>query len=111
MTRQLDVPAHGRRGHPGVRRTRPLIQIKKRRPAARISGRMWRRVTTAPFDCDLELAVLDEDGPHALVFPCRRILSGWIKVETGERIAVDPTHWRPWREPTLRGAASASAAD
>jgi hypothetical protein len=57
---------------------------------------MWQQVSTAPFDRDLELAVIDDDGPHALVFPCRRILNGWMKVETKERLDVRPTHWREW---------------
>jgi hypothetical protein len=43
----------------------------------------WTSISIAPpSDRDLELAVIDRDGPHALVFPCRRILSGWAKVET-----------------------------
>ncbi len=58
---------------------------------------MWEHVSTAPFDRDLELAVIDNDGPHALVFPCRRIPGGWVKVETRERLDVRPTHWREWR--------------
>ena len=58
---------------------------------------MWQQVSTAPFDRDLELAVIDDDGPHALVFPCRRILNGWMKVETKERLDVRPTHWRDWQ--------------
>jgi len=33
-------------------------------------------ITTGPFDRDLELAVIDDEGPHALVFPCRRVLKG-----------------------------------
>jgi len=56
----------------------------------------WKPISTAPFDRDLELAVIDRDGPHALVFPCRRILGSWIKAETEERIDVHPTHWREW---------------
>jgi hypothetical protein len=58
---------------------------------------MWQHVSSAPFDRDLELAVIDDDGPHALVFPCRRILNGWMKVETKERLDVRPTHWREWQ--------------
>jgi hypothetical protein len=58
---------------------------------------MWQHVSTAPFDRDLELAVIDDDGPHALVFPCRRILNGWMKAETKERLDVRPTHWRDWQ--------------
>lgn len=57
---------------------------------------MWHPISTAPFDRDLELAVLDREGAHALVFPCRRILSGWIKSKTQERVDVWPTHWREW---------------
>jgi hypothetical protein len=57
---------------------------------------MWQTVSTAPFDQDLGLAVLDYDGPHALVFPCRRVLGGWIDAETHRRIDVRPTHWRRW---------------
>jgi hypothetical protein len=34
----------------------------------------WHTIATAPFDRDLELAVIGYDGTHALVFPCRRIL-------------------------------------
>jgi hypothetical protein len=43
-----------------------------------------------------ELAVLDTDGPHAVMFPCRRILHGWVKAETRKTIDVRPTHWREW---------------
>jgi hypothetical protein len=60
---------------------------------------MWQPAASAPFDRDIEIAVIDGDGPHALVFPCRRILHGWIKVETQEKIEVRPTHWRPWISP------------
>jgi len=58
---------------------------------------MWEHVSTAPFDRDLELAVIDNDGLHALVFPCRRVATGWVKVETKEWLDVRPTHWREWR--------------
>jgi hypothetical protein len=58
---------------------------------------MWRDISTAPFDRDLELAVLDGEGPHALVFPCRRIVSGWMNAGSRERIDVHPTHWREWQ--------------
>jgi hypothetical protein len=33
---------------------------------------------------------------HALVFPCRRILGGWVKAETRRSIDLHPTHWREW---------------
>lgn len=60
--------------------------------------RDWQAACCAPFDCDLELAVIDANGAHALVFPCRRILSGWSKAQTKQRIEVYPTHWRKWRD-------------
>jgi hypothetical protein len=59
---------------------------------------MWHPVSTAPFDRDLELAVVAHDGAHALVFPCRRILGGWINATDKRRIDVRPTHWREWLE-------------
>lgn len=62
------------------------------------SRAMWQPITTAPFDLDLELAVFDADGAHALVFACRRMLDGWMKAETRERLDVRPTHWREWGE-------------
>lgn len=57
---------------------------------------MWQPAVSAPFDRDLELAVIDRDGTHALVFPCRRVLGGWVKSETRERLDIFPTHWRDW---------------
>ncbi len=57
---------------------------------------MWQPITTAPYEGDLELAVIDEDGEHRLVFPCRRDQGGWRHAETGARIDVRPTHWRLW---------------
>ena len=59
---------------------------------------MWRPILTAPFDRDLQLAVIDKAGAHALVFACRRTLEGWIDAESKRRIDVHPTHWRDWDE-------------
>lgn len=69
---------------------RPLGFPKKMHP--------WQPVATAPFDRDLELAVIDRDGEHVLVFACRRIAGGWINARTRQWISVLPTHWREWRE-------------
>jgi len=63
--------------------------------------REWQPINAAPFDRDLELAVINYHATHALVFPCRRILGGWIKTETKERIDVQPTHWREWTQSVL----------
>jgi hypothetical protein len=69
------------------------------RPVADNAKMEWQPISSAPFDRELELAVLDGRDAHALVFPCRRILGGWIKPATGERVYVTPTHWRAWQEP------------
>jgi hypothetical protein len=69
---------------------------RQRRHKVAMSPPGWHTISTAPFDRDLELAVLDMEGPHALVFPCRRILHGWVKAETRKTIEVRPTHWREW---------------
>jgi hypothetical protein len=57
---------------------------------------MWQPIVCAPFDRDLELAVIEADVVHALVFPCRRTLGGWIDAQSAQRVEVDPTHWRAW---------------
>jgi hypothetical protein len=57
---------------------------------------MWYPVLTAPFDRDLEIAIVDDTGVCAILFPCRRILGGWIKAESKRWINVRPTHWREW---------------
>jgi hypothetical protein len=57
---------------------------------------MWYPVSTAPFDRDLELAVINDAGVHAVAFPCRRVLGGWIKAESKRWIDLRPTHWREW---------------
>jgi hypothetical protein len=65
---------------------------------------MWEPISNAPFDRDIALAVVDRDGPHALVFACRRVHGGWINAETREQINVHPTHWQDWRrdDPALQ---------
>lgn len=57
---------------------------------------MWQSVVRAPFEQDIELAVIDEEGVHALVFPCQRIPHAWVNAMTGEILDVHPTHWRAW---------------
>jgi hypothetical protein len=67
-----------------------------RRPEAIDDRPMWETISTAPFGRDLELAVIEGDRVHSLVFACRRAPGGWIKVQTLERVIVSPTHWRLW---------------
>src|SRR5262245_1324404 len=54
----------------------------------------WQPISSAPFNRDLELAVISDDGVRALVYPSRRILGGSVKSESKARINVQPTHWR-----------------
>lgn len=66
---------------------------------------VWQRTASAPFDRDLRLAVLEADGTaHELVFPCRRVLGGWVKSQTKDRLSIDPTHWQEWSEDSGDGA-------
>jgi hypothetical protein len=58
----------------------------------------WKPISTAPVERDLELAVIDHDGPHTLIFPCRRTLAGWMNAQTKRLIDVRPTHWREWQD-------------
>jgi hypothetical protein len=66
------------------------------RPEAMDERPVWETISTAPFGRDLELAVIEGNRVHPLVFACRRAPDGWLKVQTLERIVVSPTHWRPW---------------
>jgi hypothetical protein len=66
-------------------------------PPVEKSNVQWQSVLVpAPFDVDIELAVLDREGAHALVFPCRRILGGWVNATSKKRLDLAPTHWREW---------------
>jgi hypothetical protein len=62
-----------------------------------MNGRpVWETISTAPFGRELELAVIEGDRVHPLVFACHRAPDGWIKAQTHERVVVSPTHWRLW---------------
>ena len=78
---------------------RVLIQIKADEvPGADKCRVVWQPISSAPFDLDLELAVIDRTEVHALAFPCRRIYDGWHNTVTKRRIDVRPTHWREWKD-------------
>ena len=57
---------------------------------------VWEKISTAPYDRDLELAVIEGDRVHALVFACRRTARGWIRLYSKDRVIISPTHWRMW---------------
>ena len=58
----------------------------------------WKPIDTAPFDRDLELAVIDSRGTRLVAFACRRLTDdGWLDVETNKPVYyIRPTHWRDW---------------
>jgi hypothetical protein len=57
---------------------------------------LWQPISTAPFDRNLELAIMNGGDAYILVFACRRIVGGWFNVAKGKRIDIQPTHWRQW---------------
>ncbi len=81
---------------------RPLLRIidgdRSRTETAPHSRMEWQAIRTAPFCRDLQLAVINAGGVHAVVFPCRRVLRGWVKTVDNEQVYVRPTHWREWRD-------------
>jgi len=70
----------------------------RRSVQAQTESMAWQRIESAPFDRDIELAVLDEDGVHAIAFACRRAADGWVSARSKRAIDVRPTHWRLWAD-------------
>ena len=67
-------------------------------------GKMWHPIGSlldARTDRDLRLAVLNKDGEHVLVFPCRRRGNSWVDAKSGRFVEVYPTHWDDWHSETL----------
>ena len=58
----------------------------------------WQPISTAPFDRDLQLGVIEKGEIYALIFPCRRVQYQWVNARTGKSVFVDPTHWRDWSD-------------
>ena len=58
--------------------------------------RKWQPTTKAPYGVDLQVAVIEGDRMHALVFPCRRDVHGWVNAKSGASVQIRPTHWRQW---------------
>ena len=57
----------------------------------------WLPVSSAPFDADLEVCVIDFDGiVHALVFPCQTDGIEWVDASTKKNADIQPTYWRKW---------------
>jgi hypothetical protein len=68
----------------------------------RSKRRSTNGISTAPYTGDLELAVIEKDGPHTVGFPCHRVVGGWIAAETNKWIKIRPTHWRVWPSPVKK---------
>ena len=58
----------------------------------------WLPVSIAPSDSDLEVCVIDNQGIHRLVYPCRKNRIEWVDASTKKHIDIQPTHWRKWTE-------------
>ncbi len=55
----------------------------------------WKPIHTVPLDHDVEIAVTDSTGMHAVACLCRLTERGWIAAESKRRLYwVRPTHWR-----------------
>jgi hypothetical protein len=60
---------------------------------------MWHHIGSIediPTDRELLLAVMDDDGMHELVFPCRRRGRSFVDAKTQRPVEVRPTHWEEW---------------
>jgi hypothetical protein len=66
--------------------------------------RVWLPITSAPFDRDLQLSVIENGEVYALVFSCRKTANGWIEAGSGYPVHVHPTHWRAWSDEEARPA-------
>jgi hypothetical protein len=55
----------------------------------------WKPIVTAPFDRDVEIAIIDAKGVRALARPHRLTKQGWIDAKDKQRLYwTRPTHWR-----------------
>ena len=61
------------------------------------SASEWREIATAPFDRELELAVID-GGVGVLDFSCIRHGEVWLDAQTLKPVDIAATHWR-FRQP------------
>jgi len=58
----------------------------------------WRRMSTAPYNQELELRTSDNGESVALEFPCLRTNEElWINVDLGTEIKIQPIEWRIWQ--------------
>jgi hypothetical protein len=60
----------------------------------------WREIASAPFDREIELAVIGNDV-GVLDGSCLRHGDGWLDARTFRPVKVTATHWRYRRPPML----------
>ena len=58
----------------------------------------WHPISTAPFNQDLELRVVEAEKIVTLEFPCRQTNTGeWINTDLGLPVKIQPVEWRVWQ--------------
>lgn len=59
----------------------------------------WHPVSTAPYNQDLEIRVIEDGITTLLPFPCRHTNGGeWINVDLGVPLQIQPIEWRAWQK-------------
>ena len=68
--------------------------------------RDWRPISTAPFNNDVELCLIENDWRYVLPFPCRQTRLGWMNSDLDVHLKITPTEWRrlPEESRTFRKA-------
>jgi hypothetical protein len=57
----------------------------------------WLLIASAPYETEIDVAVIDREGLHVLAVPVLRTDSGWLNAETKAHLDIRPTHWRDAR--------------
>jgi hypothetical protein len=68
-------------------------------PSRLLRAEEWRELASAPFDREIELAVIGNDV-GVLDGSCLRHGDGWLDAETLRPVKVTATHWR-YRRPAM----------
>ncbi len=58
--------------------------------------RDWHSISTAPFNRDLKLCIIEDGRKYVLPFPCRQTRGGWLNGDLDVHLQVSPTEWRRW---------------
>jgi hypothetical protein len=67
---------------------------------SRLLRNEWREIASAPFDREIEVAIVDGDI-NVPGNPCLRHGNGWLDAQTLRPVNVPATHWRYRRLPML----------